>query len=391
MVLVFDKFGKPLGTIDFIELQWSRKYLECGSFVLYLTADAYMPDMKYVKYNDRPETGLVQKVEYEEKVSGKFITVSGFFVDKVLDWGAVAFAFNFEEGWNVEKMLKEYMCSALNLNFDTGEIERGVMDTGKRVVRKLEFDADSAFPTAISNAVPAGQALGQALYNILSGDNWSYTCTPVYYTDESKPLLGLTVNFWKGQDLRNTVRFSDSLNNVSRVNYTYDESGEFSRYMILQALPEGTSAIDWPTDYGVVTGWIEEGKLKSYFQTYYEYDGNRPQDMGLTKPEKVFFSQIDGIDLVPANAEVLSNKMKAAAQVDMLSNYKVESIAAEVLQERFFYRKDYDLGDICTVSIDAIRQMYTARIIEVDEVYSSNKLDVTVVLGTPQKQKWRAM
>ena len=75
----------------------------------------------------------------------------------------------------------------------------------------------------------------------------------------------------------------------------------------------------------------------------------------------------------------------------MLNNYKVESIEVDVLQHRFIYSQDYDLGDICTVSIDDIRQMYTARIIEINEVYASNKLDVTVIMGTPQKQKWRAM
>lgn len=84
-------------------------------------------------------------------------------------------------------------------------------------------------------------------------------------------------------------------------------------------------------------------------------------------------------------------KMQAAAQLDMLNNYKVENIEVDTLRSRYIYREDYDLGDICAVSIDDIRQMYTARIIEVDEVYSNNKLETKVVLGTAQKQKWRVM
>lgn len=391
MVLVFDKYGNSLGFVDFIELQWTRKYKECGSFVLYVTDSEYKADMKYVKYSDRPETGLVQKVEYVEQVSGKFVTVSGFFIDKVLDGGAMHIPFNFEPAWPVNQMLNEYMRSALNLNMTTGEIETGITDTGKRVVKCLETDIESEYPSSANNTITGGQPLGQALYDILSGDNRSYTCQPIHFSDEDWPLLGLRIKFWKGNDLRDEVIFSDSLNNVSNVKYIYDESAEYTRYRILQALPDGTDATKWGTAYGTVTAWMVDGKLTYYFETYYEDDNNRPADMGLSKPEKVFFSQIDGVDLKPANAETIADKMKTAAQVDMLNNYKVESIEVEVLQERFYYREDYDLGDVCTVAIDAIQQMYTARIIEIDEVYSGNKLDVTVVLGTPQKQKWRAM
>ena len=116
MVLGFDKYGNALGVIDFIELQWNRKYLECGSFVIYLAASDYDTDIKYVQYSDRPETGIVQKIEYEEKVGGRFVTLSGFFINKVLDGGACHFAFNFEGGVSPVQMIKEYMQSAINLD-----------------------------------------------------------------------------------------------------------------------------------------------------------------------------------------------------------------------------------------------------------------------------------
>lgn len=390
MVLGFDKYGQALGVIDFIELQWNRKYQECGSFVLYIAADDYNASIKYVQYSDRPETGIVQKVEYEEKVGGRFVTLSGFFVDKMLDGGACHFAFNFEAGISPVQMMNEYMRAALNLNA-SGEINTGATDTGKRVIRKLTVDAASTYPSSADNTVEAGEPLGQALYGILSADGRSFTCSPIFYTDETKPLLGLNVKFWKGKDLGDTVRFSDSLNNVGSIKYTYDESAEYARYQILQELPEDTDATQWPNNYGVVTSALADGTLKYYLQAYYQNDSNRPKDMGLCRPEKVFYSQIDGVDLIPANERVIVQKMQAAAQLDMLNNYKVESIEVDALQYRFIYRQDYDLGDICTVSIDDIKQMYTARIIEIDEVYSSNKLEITVVLGTPQKQKWRAM
>ncbi|MCE2603867.1 siphovirus ReqiPepy6 Gp37-like family protein, partial [Pseudomonas aeruginosa] len=110
-------------------------------------------------------------------------------------------------------------------------------------------------------------------------------------------------------------------------------------------------------------------------------DGNRPDDMGFCFPEQVFFSQVDGYELIPENEAKIRNQMKLQAQLDMLNRYKVESIEVSVLQDRFYYLKDYDLGDVCSVSIDEIQQMFTARIVEVKEVHSDNKVDVEIVLG----------
>ncbi len=390
MILGFDKYGTALGTIDFIELQWNRKYQECGSFVLYIAADDYNAEVKYVQYSDRPETGMIQKIEYEEKVGGRFVTLSGFFVDKILDGGAYYAAYNFEGSAAVGQEIKGYMFAALNLNA-AGSLDTGVTDTGKRVVNNLAVDPDSTYPEKLNNTVEMGEPLGQSLYSILSDDNMSYTCKPIYHQDETKPLLGLNMKFWKGRDLRDSVRFSGSLNNVGNIKYTYDESAEYARYQVLLALPDDTDATQWAGNYGTVIGMIVDGTLKYYLQTYYEEENNKPKDMGKCMPEKVYVAQVDGIDLVPSNEQEIVGKMQKAAQLDMLNNYKVESIEVDVLQHRFIYSQDYDLGDICTVSIDDIRQMYTARIIEINEVYASNKLDVTVIMGTPQKQKWRAM
>lgn len=390
MVLGFDKYGNALGVIDFIELQWNRKYLECGSFVIYLATSDYDVDIKYVQYSDRPETGIIQKIEYEEKVGGRFVTLSGFFVDKILDGGAYYAAYNFEGSTDADQEIKGYMFAALNLNAD-GNIETGVTDTGKRVVNNLVIDIDSTYPEKLNNVVEMGEPLGQSLYDILSDDGRSYTCKPIYHQNEAMPLLGLNVKFWQGRDLRNDVRFSDSLNNVSSTKYTYDESAEYARYQVLLALPDDTDATQWTGNYGTVIGMIVDGTLKYYLQTYYEESSNKPKDMGKYMPEKVYVAQVDGIDLVPGNEQEIVEKMQEAARLDMLNNYKVESIEVDALQHRFIYRQDYDLGDVCTVSIDDIGQMYTARIIEIDEVYASNKLDVTVIMGTPQKQKWRAM
>ena len=47
------------------------------------------------------------KIEYEEKVGGRFVTLSGFFVDKILDGGAYYAAYNLREGAAVGQEIRD--------------------------------------------------------------------------------------------------------------------------------------------------------------------------------------------------------------------------------------------------------------------------------------------
>lgn len=104
---------------------------------------------------------------------------------------------------------------------------------------------------------------------------------------------------------------------------------------------------------------------------------------------KAYTTNVDGIELVPTNVTTIISQMKKQAQMDMLNNYKIEEIEVTVIQERFYYLEDYDLGDRCTIVVDALHQMYTVRIEEVREVHRNNMVEIELVFGTPRKVKWR--
>ena len=154
-------------------------------------------------------------------------------------------------------------------------------------------------------------------------------------------------------------------------------------YHILQEVPEA----NWNSSM-MIYQWVA-GAAKFYLEDWLKVDANRPSGMGFIYPEKVFLSQVNGVDLIPANEAKIRAQMKQQATLDMLSNYKVERIECDVLQNRFYYLQDYDLGDVCSVVIDEIQQSFTARIIEVREVHAANKVDIQVVLGTPNKREYR--
>ncbi|WP_330676392.1 Gp37-like protein, partial [Mogibacterium timidum] len=61
---------------------------------------------------------------------------------------------------------------------------------------------------------------------------------------------------------------------------------------------------------------------------------------------------------------------------------------ADVIQNNTYYLKDYDIGDLCSISFDEIEQTFKARIMEVNETYSKNQLGIKVIFGTPRKAKY---
>lgn len=88
-VFAIDKdMNRLTGSIPYTSLIWTRRYNEPGEFSMVVLADVYSTDWAYIYCADRPETGIVQKVEYddtEHTPNGRDnVVVSGFFLERVL-------------------------------------------------------------------------------------------------------------------------------------------------------------------------------------------------------------------------------------------------------------------------------------------------------------------
>ena len=86
---VDENMNRATGTIPYTSLTWSRRYHECGSFQMVVPADVYDPSWAYIYADARPETGVVQKVEYSDTAHTPdgvdTVTVSGFFLECILN------------------------------------------------------------------------------------------------------------------------------------------------------------------------------------------------------------------------------------------------------------------------------------------------------------------
>lgn len=81
--------NRSTGSIPYTSLIWTRRYTKPGQFEMVVPADIYDSSWAYICCDDRPETGIVQKVEFSDTAQTKdgidTVTVSGFFLEAVLN------------------------------------------------------------------------------------------------------------------------------------------------------------------------------------------------------------------------------------------------------------------------------------------------------------------
>ena len=76
-LLALDSGFQPVSYLPYFNLQWDREYYAIGQYSVQIAAADYDPAMAYLYTPDRPETGIIQKVELTETVKGRFVQLSG--------------------------------------------------------------------------------------------------------------------------------------------------------------------------------------------------------------------------------------------------------------------------------------------------------------------------
>ena len=97
------QFNRMTGSIPYTSLKWGRRYYEPGQFEIHVFADTYDPKWAYIYTDERPETGIIQKREYDDSSmtpDGRdTIMLSGYFTERWL----YDFTFLIEDDTDIEK------------------------------------------------------------------------------------------------------------------------------------------------------------------------------------------------------------------------------------------------------------------------------------------------
>lgn len=132
--------NRASGTIPYTSLTWSRRYHECGQFSMVVPANVYDPSWAYVYADARPETGIVQKVEYSDTAHTPdgvdTVTVSGFFLECFLN--RLTFLVEQPEEQTIEIQIPEPKTPGI-MRKDMPTVYRDP-DTGKYMYQNAEGD-----------------------------------------------------------------------------------------------------------------------------------------------------------------------------------------------------------------------------------------------------------
>lgn len=337
-LLALDANFDSIGYIKYTNLQWNRKYYECGDFSIQMVASQYDSKMAYIYCEDRPEAGIIQKVEYQQTIKGKIVQMSGFFLERIL-WDKIIYPTYYAKG-------------------TMEDAARDIVRKYKDDIPLLEIGAKTLADEPKSNVVwqETGGEIGDVLYSRLQTQQMSQRCR--YSYEDNK----IYYEVWKGldrtqdQDVNNFVVFSAEFRNIQSASVTTDNSN-YKNFFVVAGADEVQD--DDSTRIVVEVDLSNGGYKKELFLDQ--------KSMSYNKDEQT---------LEEYKQSLYEKGVETA--LDYVDTFNIEVTAQNA---GFIYLEDYDLGDVCDVIISDLNLSLTARIIEVDEVVKNNQHSITLVLG----------
>lgn len=306
--------------IPYDNLQWSRRYYQAGQFAAQMPLALYDPNWAYIGTPDRPELGMVQKLQSSDSTT---ILISGFFCEKMLD---------------------EKVCYP-RYQGDAAQTETAVRSIFSQYKEDLPIILGAANTPLLGDRTQSDfsdDELGTKLYSILEPRELSYR---VRYDYESNKLI---FEVWQGLDRTQSqtenswVTFSADFGNLQGRTFDMDDSA-YKNYAII------------PVD-------ADEDGIE--MDTFYVDLSN-----GGRKRKIVFDMRSETVSEELTEAEWKQAVMQEATE-RLMSYQKVEDIDVNVIQGE--YLNSFDLGDKCSTELPDIGYSLESRIVEVNEVFKAD-------------------
>ena len=331
-LLALDADFQPVDYLAYFNLQWTREYYEIGQFSVQIAAADYDTAMAYLYTPDRPETGIIQKVELTETVKGRFVQLSGYFLEAILN-DKVVYPTYYANGSipaTVVAMLRQYKDDIPLLTV---------------------ADAPASRADETSWQETGGQ-LADVAYTKLQTVQYSLRCRYDYQANT------ITAEVWQGKNRTQDqtenpfVTFSDGFGNLAEVDASLDRSN-YRNYAIV-------CGQDQAENRKVAYADLSGGGYKRIL--YVDARSERWDPDEQTEAEYLAGLQQKGLDKLLDYAVVNNVDIQAAAS-------------------GFVYLQDWDLGDLVDVIVADIGLAMQARIVTVREVFKQNNHTVEIELG----------
>lgn len=327
-LLILDKEFNELGTIDeFNSLQWTRKYYDFGDFDLECSISFFeMIQQGFYLFRQGYELAYIEEIKYKRSDDNEYVLhVSGQFISSMLNDRVIVGEKKFT---GTHEVIARQM---LNENFiNPNDVNRKISNLSLAEVRSLGEDTTLEIKD---------DEVGEELNSFLEEKELSQRIDYDYLTNQ------LLYSVWQGldrteeQSINTWAVFSDDYDNVADVEYSNDTS-DYKNFAYVVGKDNKTITVN-------------NVKL-----------GERRREM--------IVSSSDSVD-----ADL---KTKGTQELD--KEKPVEVIDCTVISnENLLYKRDYDLGDLCTIKIRSIDKMANMRITEVREIYEDGEVTIVPKFG----------
>lgn len=323
-------------SIPYTNLQWNRKYYEAGDFAVQLPQSVYSPDWTYIGTKDRPELGMIQKVQITGN-NDVDVLLSGFFCEKMLD---------------DKTCYPRYVGDATNT-------ETAVRNIFTKFKDDLPITLGAANSPLLGDRTQSDftdDQLGDKIYRILQTRELSYSVLYDFVANK------LTFSVWKGKDRTQSQNvnpyqsFSEEFGTIRRKTVSLDNS-DYKNYAIVpcDANDDGIEQKTYYVD-------MSEGGYKR--EIVFDFRSSRPEENQSVADFK------DGV--------------VQEATERLMAYLPVEDINIDPVSDEG-YMTDYDLGDKVDVILSDVGVSLETRIIEVFEVFKAAE-GHTITIGLGNKR-----
>lgn len=325
-----EDFGLVTADIPYTNLQWNRRYYEFGDFSLQVPSDVYDPAWEYIMTHDRPEVGVVQKMQYTNSGGERLVQLSGFFAEQKLN-GVVA----------VPRFVADLS--------KTEDVIKRMYDTyGVQEKKRMGWRSNDSKLGDRTQCDFIGDLLGEKWYSILETRELSYR---VMALDD---FSGLVCEVWQGLDRTQSQNenpwyvFSTSFGNVEDESVSIDSSAYANVCIVTYGDGESVLEVD-----------LSNGGER--FETYL--------DKGSAKKEE---GQTD---------EEFKDAMRQEA-LEKLADCAVSTEIDVTNLGGSGYMEDFDLGDKVSMTLEDVGIELETRIVEVTEVWKAEGHSVQLGFGS---------
>lgn len=332
MDLVFlDSDFNMIKSVEYINLQWNRRYYECGQYSIQILSKDFEETFCYVYRPSEKEVGIVQKIEYTSEERGEFVQISGFFMESILKDYILypTFSFNGSVKDCISKIISTY-CS---------DIPNFIVDISQAPTMQISFQN-------------TGEEVFSRLYSMLQKSEFSLSLDYDYINDK--------INFrvWTGLDRTSEIApilghepaiFNQNWGHLKNLVVTTDTSN-YKNYAFVAGSGEGEQRQKVIVD-------VSDGKP---LKRLYVDARDLQQEEGMSQQQYWGVLAERGIEYLNRHKKILN------INFDFIGDME--------------YKKNFDLGDKCDIILKNMGE-YQSRIIGINETVKENRKNINVIFG----------